>query len=116
MLNITGALRSSPTDTLEILSSLLPIELLLKKICFRAISRIYSLPVDHPLNKLAVNSYKKWNVDKQTTPLRLLPKILDLPSPNSIEKITPPKRARYMVPSFNIKILGNKEKNVERGV
>lgn len=75
--------------------------------------RIYTLPKQHPLNKLALNSYKKQNVDKQSTPLCLLPKILNLPSPKSIEKISPPKRAGHAIPNFSIKIPGDKEKALE---
>lgn len=54
-------------DTLEILSSLIPAELLLKKICFRAIMQIYTLPEQHLLSKLAATSFRKCNIMKQPT-------------------------------------------------
>lgn len=57
LLTISGALRSSPTDVLETLCSLLPMELLLKKICHRALMRINTLPSSHPLNTVAKNAY-----------------------------------------------------------
>ena len=45
-----GALRSSPTDTLEAHALLLPMDLLVDKICHRAAVRLCALPDSHPLS------------------------------------------------------------------
>lgn len=113
LLTISGALRSSPTDTLETLCSLLPMELLLKKICHRALMRINTLPSPHPLNDVAKKAYQKRAITKHAPPLHALPRILDTPSPSSIEKISPPKRAFHTKPSFETCIPQNKEKALE---
>ena len=44
-----GAMRSSPTDTLDAHAQLLPMDLLVDKACHRAAARLCSLPNSHPL-------------------------------------------------------------------
>jgi hypothetical protein len=50
-LTITGALRSTATDSLDVHAHLMPVDLLMKKICHRAATRLISLPETHPLHK-----------------------------------------------------------------
>ncbi|THH05611.1 hypothetical protein EW146_g9856 [Bondarzewia mesenterica] len=47
---ILGGLSSSPIDALEVHTNLLPIELLIDKLCQRAATRLASLPKAHPLH------------------------------------------------------------------
>jgi hypothetical protein len=58
-LAVTGALRTTPTDYIEAHSNILPIELLLKQICFRAFARLASLPDAHPLAQVVRRSAKR---------------------------------------------------------
>lgn len=48
---ITGALRSTPTDVIDLHAGLLPAELMLKKACWQAAIRWATLPNNHPLRK-----------------------------------------------------------------
>jgi len=50
-LSITGAMRTSPTDSIEAHANLLPIPILMQKICQRATVRLATLPQTHPLHK-----------------------------------------------------------------
>jgi hypothetical protein len=50
LLTITGAMRSTATDLLEVHANVLPITLLLQNFCHRAIVRISALPKTHPLH------------------------------------------------------------------
>jgi hypothetical protein len=46
---ITGSLHTSPTEMLNATSFLLPIPQLVDKTCFRALTRLATLPLGHPL-------------------------------------------------------------------
>ncbi|QRV80550.1 Reverse transcriptase from transposon X-element protein [Ceratobasidium sp. AG-Ba] len=59
-LNITGALRTSPTDALDAHAGILPVKLELQRACHRAAVRLASVPRGHPLRQL---------VDKEGTHL-----------------------------------------------
>jgi hypothetical protein len=50
-LAITGALHSTATDVADLHVNILPIDLLLNKICHRAALRMATLPFHHPLHK-----------------------------------------------------------------
>ena len=58
-LAINGALRSSPTDLLDAHAGLLPMSLLLKKICFRSLLRICSLPKTNPVSLLVAKCHRR---------------------------------------------------------
>jgi len=70
-LAITGALRSTATDVLDLHANLLPIELLLHRICYRAVTRIACLPDTHPLYNIARNCSDRL-VKKHRSPLHNL--------------------------------------------
>lgn len=50
-LQITGAMRSSPNDSIDLYANLLPFRLLVQKLCHRAAIRLAALPSTHPLYK-----------------------------------------------------------------
>lgn len=75
--------------------------------------RISTLPSSHPLNTVAKNAYRKHNITKHAPPLRALPRILNTPSPSSIEKISRPKRAYYTKTAFETCIPQNKDEALE---
>jgi len=54
-LAITGGLRTSATDALNVHAHLLPAELMVRKWCHRALTRIATLPKEHPLHKIIRN-------------------------------------------------------------
>ena len=56
-LAITGALRTTPNELLDAHAGVLPIDLLLRKVCYRALMRISSLPETNPASLLAVQYY-----------------------------------------------------------
>jgi ribonuclease HI len=56
---INGALRTSPNDLLDAHAGLLPMELLLKKICHRSMIRVYTLPPTNPVSYQAVKYFMK---------------------------------------------------------
>jgi hypothetical protein len=58
-LAINGTLRLSPTDLLDAHAGLLPIDLLLKKICFRSLLWICTLPPSNPVSVQALKYYRK---------------------------------------------------------
>ena len=61
-LHITGALRSTPTDTINTCADMLLLHLLVEKIMHRAATRLATLPQSHPLEThvtQAVNRYVK---------------------------------------------------------
>src|SRR6266481_8963449 len=49
---VTGALRTSTTDVMEVHANLIPTELLLHRICHRATLHLAALPDPHPLHKV----------------------------------------------------------------
>ncbi|QRV81841.1 RNA-directed DNA polymerase from mobile element jockey [Ceratobasidium sp. AG-Ba] len=51
-LNITGALRTSPTDALDAHAGILPIKLELQRACHRAAIRLATIPTSHPLRQV----------------------------------------------------------------
>lgn len=49
VLAITGGMRSIATDIAEVHAGVLPLELALEQICYRATIRMATLPIRHPL-------------------------------------------------------------------
>jgi len=50
-LHITRALRSAPTDVVNACTDVLPFHLCVKKLTYRATSKLVTLPQSHPLEK-----------------------------------------------------------------
>jgi hypothetical protein len=59
-ITITGAMRSTTTDTLEAHANLLPIALLLQNTCHRAIIRLAAHPPTHPLHAHVRRTAKRY--------------------------------------------------------
>lgn len=70
-LAITGCLRTTPTDLLEMHAKLLPIHLEIDKQCHRAAVRIATLPPAHPLHKPAKKCATR-EVKRHASPLHKL--------------------------------------------
>ena len=86
-LAITGGFRTSPTDSLDAHAALLPIDLRIEKVCHNAITRIATLPKEHPLHALVKKS-AKGHVKRHRSPLHTLSSVFGI-TPSKIEKIPP---------------------------
>ena len=86
-LAVTGGYRTSPTDTLDAHAALLPIDLKIEKVCHDAITRIATLPQEHPLHKLIRKSAKR-QTKRHRSPLYTLTSIFGI-EPDKMERIPP---------------------------
>ncbi|KAF8577042.1 hypothetical protein K439DRAFT_1365641, partial [Ramaria rubella] len=59
-LHITGAMCTSPIDSVEAYANLLPFSLLVYKVVHRATSRMACLPPSHPLHRHVWNAAAKY--------------------------------------------------------
>jgi len=84
-LAITGALRTTPNDLLDVHMGLLPIDLLLKKICHRALVRACSLPITNPV-AMQVLKYYEWPANKHVTNIQHLLQLFSI-DPTLMEDI-----------------------------
>ncbi|KAJ3861201.1 hypothetical protein EV359DRAFT_84567 [Lentinula novae-zelandiae] len=80
-------------------------DLMLEKICHRAILRIYTLPDENPVVKIAQAAFQQRRIEKMAPPLRLLLRIFGLPSPATVETITPPQRTAQWTSPVETRIL-----------
>jgi ribonuclease HI len=67
-LAITGALRTSPTDTIDACAFLLPAIKMIEKWCHRSAIRLATTPLEHPLHK-PVNASKGRYISRHRSPL-----------------------------------------------
>ena len=71
---MTGTLRTSPNDFIDIHANIFPMELVLAKVCHNAVVRILTLPDTNPLHNI-VQEYKNSQPSKH---LSMLHKLLNL--------------------------------------
>ncbi|PPR06917.1 hypothetical protein CVT24_011000 [Panaeolus cyanescens] len=83
-LTITGAPRTTPTEVLDAHAGVLPMELLLLKICHRNLVRMATLPETHPLHSLIANEMERPPRNHQSQ-ITKLARIFDL-DPRKVEK------------------------------
>ena len=109
---ITGALRTSPTDVLDVCAFLLPAVLMVEKWCHRAAVRLATTPPDHPLYK-PVNTSKSRYVKRHKSPLHILFGHTTF-NPKRVEKIPakPRNPAHTGKLSFTISIPTSKEASI----
>ena len=87
ILAITSALRSTATDMLDLHADVLPVKLLLQKICHPAILWLASFPPSHPLYKPVLTCTKRY-IMSHHSPLHELAHIFGI-TPQDIETIVP---------------------------
>jgi ribonuclease HI len=109
---ITGALRTSPTDTLDACAFTILATQLIKKWCFKAVMRLATIPPEHPLFKL-VRTSTNCNVIKHKSPLHNLMHIFKL-DPLTTSKVmlavrNPMDHSRL---PLQISIANNKEESI----
>lgn len=112
-LAITGCLRTTPTDLLDLHAGTLPIHLEIDKHCHRAAVRIATLPTAHPLHKPAKKCAKR-NVKRHKSPLHALMNNYNI-HPSEIEKIRPTPRNPALTHKrpFTVSIPASKEASVQ---
>lgn len=89
-MQITGALKSSPNDSLNIHADLLPLKHTIRQICHRSALRIAALPNTHPLYKPIRKAARRY-IKSHRSPLHELTGAYHI-QPDEIETIHP---ARY---------------------
>ena len=110
---ITGALRTSPTDTLNACAFLFPALHLVERWCHRAAIRLATLPPEHPLYNPVSHSTSRYT-KRHRTPLHNLFAHSDF-NPKFVEKIlTKPRNPAHIgkLP-FSISIPTTKEASVQ---
>ena len=86
-LAVTGGLRTTPSDTLDAHAALLPMEFRVAKHCYGAITRMATLPQEHPLHP-QIKKSAKGRVKRHRSPLHKLAAIFGI-TPEALEKIPP---------------------------
>lgn len=104
---ITGAIRGTAFDVLETHANVLPIDLLFRKVQFRAATRLCALPSSHPLHATVIRTARRF-VNKHRSPLHYLFFLTDL-KPQEIEIINPVRRHPMYTPSLKTTISENKD-------
>jgi hypothetical protein len=108
----TGGLCTSPTNTLDSLANLLPIDLTAEKWCHRATVRIASLPPTHPLHKHA-KQYMSRHIQRHHPPLYNLLHTHKI-NPDKLEKIPATARNPARISSIPIRISIPKDKEASK--
>ncbi|VDB85625.1 unnamed protein product [Peniophora sp. CBMAI 1063] len=104
-------MRSSPNDLLDICANLLPMRLLVAKICFRALTRVSALPVNHPLHLVAIRSAAAFP-RVHRTPLHYLYRLFPEAAPQHSEYIVPMRYdPAHLKPTFTTHIAKSREES-----
>ncbi|PSR73744.1 hypothetical protein PHLCEN_2v10434 [Hermanssonia centrifuga] len=104
---MTGAMRTTATDVMEIHANILPFPLLIDKLCHRAFARLCTLPETHPLQPL-VNRAAKHYPRRHRSAIQELAHLFNL-APGAIETITPARYSPYWKPGHATEIAENKD-------
>jgi ribonuclease HI len=112
-LAITGGLRTSPLDALNVHAHLLPVTTLVNKWCHGALTRMAALPEEHPLHKI-MKSRRIGKTKKHKGPLHHLVKWFKIDI-NAMEKtptvVRDPLKTGKL--PFNISIAENREDSIK---
>ncbi|KAJ3518307.1 hypothetical protein NMY22_g13741 [Coprinellus aureogranulatus] len=110
---ITGALKSTAGDALDVHANLLPIENLLHQQLNRAYIRLCTLPSTHVLNDLIWAAHlSRAQQDTTTYPMQTLAHLYTVP-PSSVEKIGGRRKPPTWTPPFNSHIDATREESIE---
>lgn len=108
---VTGALRTTAGDVLEVFANLLPIDLLFRKVLTRAALRLASLPQSHPLRGPVRNSVRS-HVRRHRSPLHNLFSFTGV-TPDHVERVHPTRRRPGYAPAFSIHIPESKDEALD---
>jgi len=106
-LNITGGMRSSPTDALDVLANILPFELLVKQNRKQAALRLATLPETHPLSTPVIGAARRF-VKSHATPLHHLLHELGR-DPKTLEVIRAARRTNKWKAAFTTEMAKTRE-------
>jgi hypothetical protein len=104
---ITGAMRSTATDVLEVHTNLLPMTLLLQNTCYRAVIRLTAHPDTHPLYTSLRKAAKQF-VSSHHSSLHRLTHFFQI-EPDEIESLIPAWRAPTSVCPHKTHIAASRE-------
>ena len=110
-LAITGGLRTSPNDLLDAHAGVLPVNLMLERICHGTIVRAATLPDGHPIRAM-VRRYSKTPAKTHLTPLQKLIERFKI-RPRRIETIKPDPRLPTYEIAFTTTIAESKEESIK---
>jgi len=112
-LAITGGLRTSPTDTLDAAAFLIPAAQMVDKWCHRALVRLATLPLEHPLYKVMMHKIMP-SIKRHKSPIISLLGRYNL-DPKKVEKIPMVVRHPKQIGEFPflISIPNNREDSTE---
>ena len=106
---INGALRTTPTDILDIHAGIMPLECTMLKVCHRALVRLCTLPELHPLHQV-IHEYCSVHARKHYMPLHKLMDLFPEIHLDKLETITPDlQRAPYVSLPFDTEIAKDQE-------
>jgi len=108
---INGALRTTPTDSLDAHANILPVKLMMEKVCHRAVVRTCTLPHTHPLQEV-IQGYAARTLRKQPPPLYNLLCIFNI-EPGDMETIRPVTRPPSHTHSFTTAKAKSREASIE---
>ena len=111
-IQITGALRTTPTDLLLAHADITPMEYHLRKICHSAALRIATLPQTNPIGKAARRAARR-HVKCLPSPLHNIMAMLQV-QPDEVEKIPPVRKHPHWKSAIKTVIPENKEQAGER--
>lgn len=109
---INGALRTSPTDLLDSHSGLLPMDLLLKKICYRSMLRVCTLPPTNPVSRIAIK-YSMFPAKKHRANIQQLLELFDI-DPLVFETVPAVSRSPVFQSPLEISVAESKELAIEQ--
>jgi len=110
-LAITGAMRTTPTDSLDVHANLLPAHLMFQQILYCSVLRLSSLPAAHPL-KLYVKKIEKKDVKRHHSALHRLIHTLGV-QPEHTKTVLPHAVKPGTRSLFRTHIADNKEASLE---
>src|SRR5882672_3648916 len=110
-LHIMGAMRTSPTDSLDAHADLLPFQLLTKQLVHRATARLVILPTSHPLAKHVSGTARRY-VKSHRAPLHEVMHAFHM-HPDDYETISPVRRGPKWTPNIQVVIQATKMQAVK---
>jgi len=111
-LAITGGMRTTATDVLEAHANILPIELLMQEVCYRATIRLASLPRSHPLHK-PLRACAKKMIKSHPSLLHTLLHMYGI-NPDTYETVSPASHAPSAEKHFTTEIAESQEESKQR--
>jgi ribonuclease HI len=110
-LAINGALRTTPTDFLDVHAGILPIESALLKASHRAAIRLLTLPDSHPLHSI-IEATRNKPPSKHSSPIANLIRIFKL-SHKRVETILPTAQCPKIKQKFSTGMAGSRKDSIE---